>query len=147
MAWGKLTKSCYAKKPTALLCLLLGLALLVTAACIQKRTPSPTIKTPSKVITEEGIEFSIFGLKLPGNSQELKLKEGGATTWLPLSIVLVITFTGPELDQFRPADIILTSGEKLRGDLFVGTLIEGTSDVGYWNMPLAKIKQIGMGEE
>ncbi len=143
-----MTTSRYPTKLTALLSLFLTAALLA-AACAPppKAATPPPIRTPSKVITEEGIEFSVYGLKLPGTSQELKLKKGGATTWLPLSVIEVITFSGPEDDRFRPADIVLTSGEKLTGDLFVGQIIEGTTDLGYWNISLIKVRQLGMGEE
>ena len=99
------------------------------------------------VITEEGIQFFVWGVKLPGTSQELKLKKGGSTTWLPLSIIEVITFSGPEIDGFRPADIVLTSGEKLNGELFADQIIEGTTDLGYWNITLGKVRQVGLEQE
>ena len=66
---------------------------------------------------------------------------------MPISVIQVITFSGPEADRYRPADIWLTSGERLQGDLFVDLIIEGSTDLGYWNMPLAKVRQIGLGEE
>ena len=130
-----------------LLSLFLGAALLAAAACSPPPKAAPTIRIPSKVITEEGIEYFVFGLKLPGTSQELKLKGSGTITWVPLSIMEVLTFSGREDDRFRPVDIVLTSGEKLKGDLFVGQIIEGTTDLGYWNMSLGKVRQIGFGEE
>ncbi len=147
MTWGKLRTSWYPAKLRGLLNLFLGAALLAAVACATPSKPTPPLKIPSKVITEEGYEFYVFGLKLPGSSQELKLKEGGTTTWVPLSILRIITFTGPADERFRPAEIILISGEKLKGDLYVGQLIEGTTDEGYWNISLNKIRQIGMGEE
>lgn len=147
MAWGKLKTSWYGAKLRALLGLGLAAVWLAATACIPPEPKPPKIRVPSKVITEEGIEYFVFGLKLPGSSQELKLKTGETTTWLPLSAIGVVTFTGPEDDRFRPADIVLFSGEKLKGDLFVGQIIEGTTDLGYWNMPLAKARQIGFGEE
>jgi len=147
MAWGQLRTSSYLAKLTALLSLVLAALLLTASSCgPPPKAPAP-IRIPSKVVTEAGIEYSVFGLKLPGTSQELKLKGGGTTTWVPLSIMRVITFSGPEDDRFRRADIYLTSGEKLKGDLFVGQIIEGTTDVGYWNMPLEKVRQIGFGAE
>ncbi len=145
MAWGKLTPSWCAVKLRALLSLLVVGALLVPAACLPLPPTPPPIKVPSKVITEDGYEFYVYGLKLPGSSQELKFKEAGTTTWLPLAIVRIITFLGAEEDSFRRADIILRSGERLRGDLYIGTLIEGSTDEGYWNSPLANIRQVGMG--
>ena len=147
MAWGKPSASSFPAKLTALFSLILAAALLTASSCGPPPPPTPTIKTPSKVITEAGVEFFVWRLKLPGSSQELKLKQAVATTWVPLSVIGVITFTGPEMDQYRPADILLTSGERLQGDLFVDVIIEGTTDLGYWNMPLVKVRQIGMGEE
>ncbi len=146
MTWGQLRTSWYPAKLRTLLSLLVGAALLA-AACASPPKEPPPIKIPSKVITEEGVEYFVFGLKLPGTSQELKLKGGGTTTWVPLSVIEVITFAGPDDDQFRPAELILTSGEKLKGDLFTGQIIEGNTDLGYWNMPLGKVRQIGFGEE
>ena len=147
MAWGRLRASSYVAKLTALFSLILAAALLSASSCGPLPPPTPTIKTPSKVITEAGVEFYVWRLKLPGTSQELKLKQVGATTWVPLSVMQYVIFTGPEEDQYRPADIVLTSGERLKGDLFVDLIIEGTTDLGYWNMPLAKVRQIGWGEE
>lgn len=147
MAWGKPRASSYVAKLTALLSLLLAVALLSASSCGPPPPPAPPVKTPSKVITEDGLQFYVWRLKLPGSSQELKLRQAGATTWVPISVIQVITFSGPEEDRFRPADIVLTSGEKLKGDLFVDLIIEGTTDLGYWNMRLTKVRQIGLGEE
>ena len=147
MDWGSPRASSYVAKLTALLSLILAAALLSASSCGLSTPPSPSPKVPSVVTTEEGIEFSVYGLKLPGSSQELKLKKGGATTWVPLSIIQVITFTGPEEDRFRPGLISLTSGERFSGEIFTDQLIEGTTDVGYWNMPFTKIRQLGMGQE
>ena len=147
MTWGQLRTSSYPAKLTALLSLFLAAALLAAAACSPPPKPTPLPRIPSKVVTEAGIEYAVFGLKLPGTSQELKLKAGGTTTWVPLAIMQVLTFSGPEDDRFRPVDIVLTSGEKLKGDLFVGQIIEGTTDLGYWNTSLGKVRQIGFGEE
>ena len=109
MVRGKLRLSCYPVKLTVFFSLFLGAMLLATPACIPPEKTPPPIKTPSKVITEGGYEFFVYGLKLPGSRQEVKLKKDDTLTWLPLSIVRVITFTGPEADRFRPADIYLTS--------------------------------------
>ena len=118
------------------------------AACVPKKTPpSSPVKTPSKVVTQDGMEFSVYGLRLPGTRQELKLRSGEAITWLPLAIVQFIRFSGPAKQRFRPAEVILTSGEKFRGELFVGHLIEGTTDIGYWNMPLDQVRILGLGQD
>jgi hypothetical protein len=141
-------KSWYGSKLMAPLGVLLAALLVVAGTCAPKPPSLPPVtRVPSKVITEDGIKFFVWGLKLPGTSQELKLKKGEATTWIPLSVIRVITFAGPTDDRFRPAQIFLTSGESLTGDLFVDQLIEGTTDLGYWNMRLRDVKQIGMGEE
>jgi hypothetical protein len=99
------------------------------------------------VVTEAGYEYFVWGLKLPGTSQELKLKQAGSTTWVPLSAIKYVFFTGPEIDRYRQGKIVFTSGEKLEGDIFVDMLIEGTTDVGYWNIPLREVRQLGLGEE
>lgn len=147
MAWGRLGTSSYAAKLTALLSLILAAALLSASSCGPSPPRTPIIRTPSRVITEAGLEFFVYRLKLPGSSQELKLKQAGSMTWVPISVIQVISFSGPEADRYRPADIWLTSGERLQGDLFVDLIIEGSTDQGYWNMPLAKVRQIGLGEE
>lgn len=147
MAWGRLRAASFLAKLTALLSLGLAAALLTASSCGPPPPPAPPVKIPSVVITEEGVQFYVWSLKLPGTSQELKLKTGGTTTWLPLSLIEVVTFSGPEEERFRPADIVLTSGAKLKGNLFVDQIIEGNTDLGYWNMPLNRVKQVGLGQE
>jgi len=123
-------------------------ALLLAAACAPLPPPSSgPLATPSKVITEEGVEFFVWSLKLPGTRQVLKLKEGGALTWMPLNIVDLIRFSGPVTEGFRQADITLVSGEKLRGQLFVGQLVVGHTDLGYWNVPLEQVRALSMGSQ
>ena len=73
--------------------------------------------------------------------------QDGALLWLPLSIIRDLRLSGPEVDNYRQAEVVLTSGEKLRGELFVGQLIGGTTDVGYWNLSLKKVRNLDMGEE
>ncbi|MFH1596202.1 MAG: hypothetical protein ABIG94_07530 [Pseudomonadota bacterium] len=133
---------------TTLLGGLLVAVLLVVAACAPLAPPPPpTTKIPSKVISEGGMRFLVYGLKFPGTSQDLKMREGGALFWLPLSIVQGVRLSGPELDNYRQAELVLTSGERFRGELFVGQLIEGTTDVGYWNLSLKEVRSLVMGEE
>jgi hypothetical protein len=126
----------------------LAVVLLAVAACApQAPLPPPTPKIPSKVISESGMEFLVYGLKFPGTSQDFKMREGGALIWLPLSIVQNVRLSGPELDNYRQAEVSLISGESFRGELFVGQLIEGTTDVGYWNLSLKEVRSLVMGEE
>jgi hypothetical protein len=122
--------------------------LLLLASCAPETPPtSPIIKIPSQVVTQNGLEFFVYGLKLPGTIQEFKLKEGETLTWVPLSIINFVRFTGPETDGYRGADILLTSGERFHGDLFVSQIIEGTTDIGYWNTSLREVKNLAMGKE
>jgi hypothetical protein len=126
----------------------LVVVLLAVAACAPQAPPSPpTAKIPSKVISEAGMAFLVYGLKFPGTSQDFKMREGEALIWLPLSIVQNVRLSGPELDNYRQAEVVLTSGERFRGELFVGQLIEGTTDVGYWNLSLKEVRSLVMGVE
>jgi hypothetical protein len=106
--------------------------------------PAPEI-WPSRVTTSEGMRYEVWNLRLPGTKQDLKLKAAGTTTWIPLFDVANIRFTGPILEQYRPARVFLLRGGRLEGELFVDHIIEGTSDQGYWNMPMAQIEAIDMG--
>jgi hypothetical protein len=54
---------------------------------------------------------------------------------------------GPEKENFRHAEVVLTTGEKFQGEMFVGQLIEGKTDVGYWNLSLKDVRHLGMGED
>lgn len=147
MAWGKPSASSFPAKLTALLSVILGAILLTASSCGPLPPPTPKIKIPSKVVTEAGVEYFVYRLKLPGTSQELKLQQAGSTTWVPLSVIQYIFFAGPEVDRYRQGKIVLTSGERLEGDIFVDLLIEGTTDVGYWNIPLREVRQLSIGEE
>jgi hypothetical protein len=60
---------------------------------------------------------------------------------------LYLQFLGPEQDNYRQAEIVLLTGEKFRGLVYVSQLIEGDTDVGYWNMSLRDVKQVAMGTE
>jgi hypothetical protein len=124
-----------------------GVMLLAVAACAPLPPPPPPIKTPSKVISENGAEFFVYSLKFPGTTQEFKMRVMGSLIWLPLSSVRVIRLWGPEQDNYRQAELVLISGEKFQGEVYVGQLIEGTTDVGYWNMPFKDVRILGMGEE
>ncbi len=133
------------RRVIALLCLLP--ALLMLAGCYPEPPVTPPPTTPTKVIAESGIEYLVYSIKLPGTLQELKLRQGDAFTWIPLAIIGYVRFTGPEVDGYRPAEIMLSAGEKFRGELYSGQLIEGKTDIGYWNMPLKDVRAMSMGME
>jgi hypothetical protein len=39
--------------------------------------------------------------------------------------------------------IILPSGEKMKAEVFVNTVVEGSTDLGYWNMSFPPIDRPG----
>jgi hypothetical protein len=118
---------------------------LALAACNPhaKKGPPPEI-TPSVVVTRDNMVFYVKKLRIPGTRQELRLKEGNTLTWLPLEQVSAVRFTGPVRDSYRQADIILTGGERIQGEVFVDFLIEGATDLGYWNMHLSKVDRLNL---
>ncbi len=129
------------------LAVLAGLAgcMLAAAACnpeMAKPPPPPVV--PSVVVTRDGMAFYVKNLRLPGTRQELRLKEGGTLTWVPLEQVLAVRLWGPIHDTYRHATIVLTGGEKIQGELYIDFLIEGTTDLGYWNMPMRKVERLEM---
>ena len=128
----------------ALLAVIAG-CLLALSACNPhaKKPPRPEV-SPSVVVTQDGMAFYVKGLRIPGTRQELRLKEGGTLTWVPLEQVSAVRFSGPVQDTYRQADIILTGGERLRGEVYVNFLIEGTTDLGYWNMPMIKVERLNL---
>jgi hypothetical protein len=133
--------------PAALrgMCALLAAALLFIAACsLHQPLPPPPPPFPARVITQDGIVFYVQNFRLPGTRQDLQMKQGEAKTWVPLSIVGNIHFRGPEKDRYRLAEILLLSGEKLKGEVFVDTLVEGSTDVGYWNINFTKVERVDL---
>jgi hypothetical protein len=119
--------------------------LLAVCACNPQalKTPPPPV-SPSMVVTQDGMAFYVKGLRIPGTRQELRLREGGTLTWVPLEQVSQVRFSGPLRDTYRQAVIILTGGEKLQGEVYVNFLIEGTTDLGYWNMPMRKVESLNL---
>jgi hypothetical protein len=128
------------------LALLVGMVggLLALSACNPAVKPPPPPVTPSMVITQDGVAFYVKGLRIPGTRQELRLKENDTLTWVPLEQVSAVVFSGPIQDTYRQAVITLTGGERLRGEVFVNFLIEGTTDLGYWNMPMSKVASLNL---
>ena len=118
---------------------------LALSACNpQALKPPPPEVSPSMVITQDGMAFYVKGLRIPGTRQELRLREGGTLTWVPLEQVSGVRFTGPVYDTYRQAVITLTGGERLQGEVYVNFLIEGTTDLGYWNMPMSKVASLNL---
>ena len=119
--------------------------LLALSACnpqLNKLPPPPV--SPSMVVTQAGMAFYVKGLRIPGTRQELRLRESGTLTWVPLEQVSAVTFSGPIRDTYRQAVITLTGGERLKGEVYVDFLIEGTTDLGYWNMPMSKVASLNL---
>ena len=128
----------------ALLAVFAGGLLAVSACNPQALKPPPPQVSPSMVVTQDGMAFYVKGLRIPGTRQELRLKEGGTLTWIPLEQVSAVRFSGPIQDTYRQAVITLTGGERLQGEVYVNFLIEGTTDLGYWNMPMRKVASLNL---
>ena len=130
------------------LALLVGLAccLLLASGC-RRVQMEPPVTYPSVVTTRAGLAFHVRGLQIPGTMQELKLKEGGTLTWVPLKQISAVRFTQPACNNYRPAIIFLTGAERLQGDVFVDFLIEGTTDMGYWNVSMRDVESLEMGTD
>jgi hypothetical protein len=130
------------------LCWLLALWLL--AACAPRELPPPPAAPtyPSRVITQDGLAFMVHRLRLPGTRQKLTVRDGGTNQWLPLHLLQSLRFTGPTQGGYRPAEIVLISGEKMRGEIYVvNVLVEGSTDLGYWNMRLSQIERLYLGRD
>lgn len=122
--------------------------LLAAAACNPEMAkPPPPPVTPSVVVTRDGMAFYVKNLRLPGTRQELRLKEDGTITWVPLEQVRAVRLSGPIHDTYRHAAIILTGGEEIQGELYINFLLEGTTDLGYWNMPMRKVERLELAFE
>jgi len=91
--------------------------------------------------------FEVFKLKIPGTKQDLKIKMGGTTTWIPLSEVANIRLWGPIVEQYRPARIFLLKGGRIEGELFVDFILEGTFNQAYWNVPMNQVVSLDMGSD
>lgn len=132
-------------KTVALLATLMGCLMLWTGCMPPKPQTQPPVTYPSVVVTRAGVAFYVNGLRIPGTRQDLRLKEGDSITWVPLEQVSAVRFSGPIHDNYRSAIIVLTGGERLYGDVFVDFLIEGTTDMGYWNMSMRQVESLELG--
>jgi hypothetical protein len=131
-------------KASAFLAVVAGCLMALSACNPQAKKGPPPEVSHSVVVTQDGTAFYVKGLRIPGTRQELRLKQGDTLTWVPLEQVSAVRFTGPVHDTYRQADIILTGGERLQGEVHVNFLIEGTTDLGYWNMPLRKVDRLNL---
>ena len=128
----------------ALLAVFAGCLLALSACNPQAQKLPPLEVSASVVVTQNGTAFYVKGLRIPGTRQELRLRQSGTMTWVPLEQVSAVRFAGPVQDTYRQADIILTGGERLQGEVYVNFLIEGTTDLGYWNMPMSKVERLNL---
>jgi len=125
------------------------LALWLLAACAPRVLPPPPAPVyPSRVITQDGLAFTVHRLKLPGTRQEITVRDGAAKQWLALNLLQSVRFAGPTQAGYRQAEIYLISGDKMRGEVYVvNVVVEGSTDLGYWNMPLSKIDRLDLGRD
>jgi hypothetical protein len=119
--------------------------LLMLYACNPQVKKPPPVIWPSLVITRDGMAYDVQRLRMTGTTQELRLKQGETTIWVPLQQVDQIRFSGQVRDRFRPVLIVLTTYEKLEGEIFVDFLIEGVTDQGYWNISMTNVESLVMG--
>ncbi len=121
-------------------------SLLVVVGCAPQEivVPGPELQ-PSRVVTSEGVRFEVLNLRLPGTQQDLKIKIAGTTIWIPLADVSNIRLSGAVMDQYRPALLFLVRGGRLEGELFVGFILEGESDQGYWNIHMTQVESVDFG--
>jgi hypothetical protein len=119
--------------------------LLALSACNPQANKLPPLPvSPSMVITQDGMAYYVKGVRIPGTRQELRLRKSGTLTWVPLEQVSAVRFSGPVQDTYRQALITLTGGERLQGEVYVNFLIEGTTDLGYWNMSMTKVASLNL---
>ncbi len=125
------------------------LALCLLAACAPRELPPPPAPVyPSRVITHDGLAFMVHRLRLPGTRQELTIRNGSAKEWVPLNRIMGVRFTGPARGGYRPAEIVLISGDRMKGEIYlVNVILEGSTDLGYWNMPLSKVERLDVGRD
>lgn len=125
------------------------LALWLLAACApQVLPPPPPPVYPSRVITHDGLAYTVNRLKLPGTRQELTVRNADTKQWLPLNLLLSVRLTGPVEAGYRRAVIVLISGDRIQGEVYiVNVILEGSTDLGYWNMPLSKVERLDVGRD
>ena len=121
---------------------------MLVAACAPKTVPpTPVSLYPTSVITQDGMAFMVKSFRLPGTRQEVALRFDGSKQWMALNLLQSVRFRGPSQKGYRQAEIILTSGERVQAEVFVNTIVEGSTDLGYWNMPLAQVERLDLGSD
>jgi hypothetical protein len=125
------------------------LILWLVAACapLTGSPPPPAPVYPTRVITQDGMAYMVNQFRLPGTRQELTLRYDGTRQWIALNLLRYLTFKGPVRESYREAEIILLSGEKMQTEVFVNIIVEGNTDLGYWNMPLSRIERLDLGSD
>jgi len=99
------------------------------------------------VITEDGVAFMISRFRIPGTRQELTLRYDTAKQWMALNLLQRVQFSGPVKDGYRQAEITLTAGERMQAEVYVNFIVEGETDLGYWNMSLSRINRLDLGSD
>lgn len=102
---------------------------------------------PSIVTTDDRVQYFVSGLRVPGTRQEIRTRKGGANLWIPLSQINSMRFIAPVQDDYRAAEIVLTSGEILQVEVEANQILEGNTEAAYWNMPLGKIYSLELGTQ
>ena len=116
-------------------------------ACAEVQVAPPPPTWPSIVTSEEGVQYYVSSLRIPGTRQEIRVRKGDANLWIPLAQISTMRFTSLVHDDYRQAEIVLLSGEILRVEADVNQILEGRTEVGYWNMPLDKIARVEFGTQ
>jgi hypothetical protein len=133
-------------KKVFLCCLVLTLWL--APACRYKAPPPPPAPVyPTRVITQDGVAFMIHRFRIPGTRQEITLRYDATKQWMALNLLQRVQFSGPVKEGYRQAEITLSSGERMQAEIFVNTVVEGESDLGYWNMSLSRIDRLDLGSD
>jgi hypothetical protein len=120
--------------------------LLLLSACPPRPIPPPP-GWPSEVFTQSGTSFFVRGFRMAGTFQHWRLRQGDSVIWLPFDQVGGLRFSGPVEGGYRSAQIFLSDGDQISGKLFVDFLVEGTTDVGYWNMSMSHVERLSIGTE
>lgn len=132
-------------KQSALIVVLGLLLALFLGACAEVQVAEPPPPLPSIVTAQDGVQYYISGLRIPGTRQELRTRKGGANLWIPLEQISTIRFTSPAFNDYRQAEIVLVSGEIVKVEVEANQILEGRTEAGYWNMSLGQMRSVEFG--